>query len=1006
MTRHLVFGDIHLIPQSEFSSQTEDGFTTYLQECDQTFEWLAGLVRQAEPDFVIFLGDAFEQTGIVDTRSQVIASRGFLKITAACRGLKHPVMQHAIVGNHDLFDAHHAIHALEWLKADWTVHEKPEEDQGFIFIPWTQDQAAIEEVLSKSQAKTVFSHIEIEGSVRYAQGDDKEDRGVHPRIFNGRYVFNGHYHSPSDVSPGFSPIGGDSYYICNVGSPHWRTFSDAGSRPRGAMIIEVDDRKGVVSAYHHELNKQTPPFVDVTVTPDLDIVDPDVKTWNARIFYPAELEAQAQALAARCHASRMVPIGGAEIVLREEELTPQKTPLANLQEYLELQLPGIEDPAQYMSLDDYARDLVAKVPLDRYSQPVEFIDITIRNFCSIKEETYTYAPGVTLIEGCNDDDPTAVSNGSGKTALIVEALYWVLTNKVIRPDMMVDDVVLEGETVASVRIRFKVGADLFTLERTRETSGRGAGTRITLLQNGSPVDLRKGRDTEARLQEELHFSPARLFQVVLLTADAKTEYSQLGPTARIQMVEDMAGARVYDDLREIAKKDLGAREKTYRGLESSVSTVRTQVLQVTAEIGRLTDALAQSEARVAQDLSVLQEERTALETKLTQARQEYQAAQDQVAKSELDLAGYEKAAQAAQGQINGVRTRLSETESDLSKCRVKKGKDEATLTARQKEYDALSAAPANVCPLCNQPTQVDYRQGKLAVINRDIKALKDEIADGEGVVSRVELDVQKVKALLTQMEEESRSVLTERGRLQTELASARAAVTTVERVGRELKERLRVNLQAEERTRKQSDQFKQALAGATAEREAMVAQETVLTDQLTEAQTAVGTAQWWFTALAPAGLRSFIVERSLQYINHRLQYYSPRILGPKLGIVSLVSFRETTTGGISNGINIQLSGGRSFGKLSSGQRRRGNLAIKFAFRDLAESTSAGANLLICDEILDPIDGRGCRAVGELLTEMRNVSVFLTTHNPDLKALQFREKWLVRLRDNVSRVERT
>ena len=124
-------------------------------------------------------------------------------------------------------------------------------------------------------------------------------------------------------------------------------------------------------------------------------------------------------------------------------------------------------------------------------------------------------------------------------------------------------------------------------------------------------------------------------------------------------------------------------------------------------------------------------------------------------------------------------------------------------------------------------------------------------------------------------------------------------------------------------------------------------------------------------------VRTSIIKSQTELLNSRIQFYCklldlPQVLhfDPNMKC-SVMEFGRKT----------------SYGNLSAGERRRANLALSYAFRDLVTARFGGINLLLIDEIDGgSLDAQACvNIVGSLraVAEQNTASIFVISHMPEI-----------------------
>jgi DNA repair exonuclease SbcCD ATPase subunit len=124
-------------------------------------------------------------------------------------------------------------------------------------------------------------------------------------------------------------------------------------------------------------------------------------------------------------------------------------------------------------------------------------------------------------------------------------------------------------------------------------------------------------------------------------------------------------------------------------------------------------------------------------------------------------------------------------------------------------------------------------------------------------------------------------------------------------------------------------------------------------------------------------IRKILLEKHLQYLNKRLQFYLHN-----LGLPHKVEFTNTFTAKIMISNHIL-----DFGNLSNGQRSRVNIALSLAFRDYLQSVYTKINICLFDEILDVgLDGIGVQMAAKILqhkAQEEKSSIYIISHRDEI-----------------------
>ena len=132
---------------------------------------------------------------------------------------------------------------------------------------------------------------------------------------------------------------------------------------------------------------------------------------------------------------------------------------------------------------------------------MNFLQLNIENFLSIGKASIDLEnKGLVLVQGQNEDDTSANSNGVGKSS-IADALCWALfgeTARGVSGDAVINDVAKKG-TEVSVCVEDDEAQYVITRYR-KHPKGKNSLTVVQEAEPGEEVDLTKGTDKETQLE--------------------------------------------------------------------------------------------------------------------------------------------------------------------------------------------------------------------------------------------------------------------------------------------------------------------------------------------------------------------------------------------------------------------------------------------------------------------------------------------------------------------------
>ena len=122
-------------------------------------------------------------------------------------------------------------------------------------------------------------------------------------------------------------------------------------------------------------------------------------------------------------------------------------------------------------------------------------------------------------------------------------------------------------------------------------------------------------------------------------------------------------------------------------------------------------------------------------------------------------------------------------------------------------------------------------------------------------------------------------------------------------------------------------------------------------------------------------IRRKIINKTIPFLNSRLNYYTS-----ELGLNHIVNFDDDMSCSV-----LEYNRELDFGNLSSGEKKRVNLAMSLAFRDILHHLHARINVLLVDEIDASLCTHGVESVIKVLkkkTKEDNLSTWIIMHRAE------------------------
>jgi hypothetical protein len=142
-------------------------------------------------------------------------------------------------------------------------------------------------------------------------------------------------------------------------------------------------------------------------------------------------------------------------------------------------------------------------------------------------------------------------------------------------------------------------------------------------------------------------------------------------------------------------------------------------------------------------------------------------------------------------------------------------------------------------------------------------------------------------------------------------------------------------------------------------------------------------------------IRRKIINRTIPFLNNRLIHYTK-----ELGLPHVVKFDDDMSCTVS-----EYGRELDFGNLSSGEKKRVNLSLSLAFRDVLHHLHSRVNCLFIDEIDASLDGPGVESVFRLLKQKsrdEGLGLWIISHRPEAVG-RFDRSLIVRKENGFSRI---
>jgi DNA repair exonuclease SbcCD ATPase subunit len=578
----------------------------------------------------------------------------------------------------------------------------------------------------------------------------------------------------------------------------------------------------------------------------------------------------------------------------------------------------------------------------------------LENFLSFREATFDFSgAGFVLVEG---------DNGAGKSALI-DGVVWCLHGTTLR-GYEKDEVV--NRTVGKdcmVRVTLEDGDELYTVTRARRHGKLKNSLRVTHDNFGEDMSLAGVEETQEVVDKLLGCTRKTFLSSVVFGQDRAYRFSSLTDGEQKKILDEVIGVERFAQACAAARKQVD-------GLQSELATKQRELEK--AEAAR-DEAEAEAAGLQAKDV----EFEAAQEAKVEAERHKLRIAKEWVKKNAtVDLAALKAAAEVALKRL-AVVEREEDAAGDVLRA------TQATAASSSKAVERALAEQrdrkqrSGSCPTCGQ--KIDAKNAALidGVAQDRLGALKREMkADAKAADVAAAAHLESKRKL-----KEARDAMTAAQRAVNEGVGAEANVIAWRRRVADHEERIKeiglevnpyAELEAKARARHEKYAEEALLAGVA----------------IVEIEAQLGRAQFWVKAFGASGLRSLLIDTSLPLLNEEAARVSRALTGGAIS-VEFSATSEQKSGKVVDKFEVKVDNKHGAGDYrgnSAGERAKVDLCVGLALQRLVASrSSASFNVAFFDEVFDHLDSSAHEQVVEVLSEIDKESVFVVSHDDDLKA---------------------
>lgn len=646
---------------------------------------------------------------------------------------------------------------------------------------------------------------------------------------------------------------------------------------------------------------------------------------------------------------------------------------------------------------------------------MKILSLKVRNFLTIGQAHIGLAnKGLVLVQGINEDDTSALSNGAGKSS-ISDALSWGLFGKTARGETGDRIVNKTAKKDCVVEVEVQDGDNILRITRHRKHKEHKNATYVHLMPPevigkapGEPIALHKGTEaeTQAVIEEIVGCSYEVFCAAVYAGQENMPDIPNMTDKQLKSLVEEAAGITRLERAHDNAKEKRLDAERKVLTAEASLRTLSDTLDRYkTVDVGQ-----------VESDLSAWEERRTADVDRLMVEADTYRGHAIKFAAKlkEIPVADIEAELTDIDAKLGSITAKQREADAAAAQVLIHErelANRRAALEALVREVKHIDTEIAALesgmpCPTCGTPSSPETIDATRATLQARRAAKLTDAAAVKAQMEKIKGDIAATEAIAAA----ARAAVPDATALNARAGELRAIKANADSLRSSATQHINYSKNAAaqaEAKKAEVNPFVAALTrlnGRIAELESKHAEQSVELDKLREEYEIADAVVRVFS---PAGVRAHILDTVTPFLNERTADYLSVLSDGNISAV-WSTLSTTAKGELREKFVIDVEndkGAESFGGLSGGEKRKVRLSCMLALQDLVSARATKPiELWIGDEVDDAMDAGGLERLMTILDKKaRDRGTVLVVSHSDLKDWAD-QVMTVRKRDGYSSVE--
>jgi DNA repair exonuclease SbcCD ATPase subunit len=543
---------------------------------------------------------------------------------------------------------------------------------------------------------------------------------------------------------------------------------------------------------------------------------------------------------------------------------------------------------------------------------------------------------VTIDLNQNQNTCIVGKNAAGKS-VFMDAITYALFNKAYRPINKPQLVNSVNDKNCIVEIEFKIGKTNWKIIRGQKPAV------FEIHKNGKMLNQNHSAIEQQRWLEQnvLKMNYKSFTQIVILGNSNFTPFMQLTPASRREVIEELLDIKIFSSMNVVIKDKLKEIKDNIKILEVTRSSLSDKVNLQKSFIRGIED----------EGNSIID----AKKIKIDELRQEISSIGKSNSQLHTDNEAHQKELK-----------KYSTSSSNLKKLRTTKGKIENKIETIKLQLKFFNEQVT--CPTCTQSIENELKQNKIIQLEQELNGAQSEYSTLKDSIKSEEEKEEKYDDISSTLNHNQRTI-----------ALGESKIQQIDRQITDLEKEIKTTLY-----KIQNQNAEQTKLNA------FISDYDRVDKEYMTNKGKIKYYEYIHDLLKDTGVKSRIIKKYLPLINKHVNKYL-RMLDFYINFTLNENFDEV--------INTPLCTDFSYTSFSEGQKQRINLALLFAWREIARiKNSTNVNLLILDEVFDSsLDSTGTEDFLKIIRhKIKDSNTFVISHKENIqdrfdKVIEFRKK---------------